>query len=551
MHISRRAFVNTAFVGLSAASVARRVPEFVGAAPMESATPSSLDIEAASATHSGRDQACTIDPHAPKRQLRAMWIASVVNIDWPSKPGLTPAQQQAELIAYLDLAKSYRMNAVILQVRPTADAFFASDLEPWSRYLTGTQGSYPGYDPLDFACTQAHARGLELHAWFNPYRVAMNSAEVASMTPDHPAVQHPEWCFYYGPKYYYNPGIPEVRHFIEACIMQAVAKYDIDAVHFDDYFYPYPIGTTPVPDAETYVQYGAGMELDAWRRNNVTLLIRELAAQIKAVRPRCKFGVSPFGVWRNIADDPTGSATMAGAPTYDSVYADTKLWVQSEWIDYIAPQVYWAQSLAVADYDVIVEWWSRVVADVRTQLFIGEATYKVGASTQSPEWNTLPEELSNHLAADLLAGNVDGNIWYNATAVRDNKLNAMGLVAQNWYRRPALMPLMPWVGGTSTPKAPKNVDAARIAGQVTLSMRPGDGQTWQYAMYRVPLDHGEVKADDCALADASNLLALVVADGQPQTWLDTTADPSASYTYVITAVDRAWNESEPTKVYLK
>lgn len=555
MDVSRRAFTKAALAGfvLAAAGCAGRGPGSSISSPTSAGTGSRVENPSHSPTveqpsqSSATPRPCPPDPRRPKRQFRGLWIASVLNTDWPSRPGLPAAQQQQELIDLLDMARSYRMNAVVLQVRPTADAFFSSDLEPWSRYLTGAQGGYPGYDPLAFACTQAHARGLELHAWFNPYRIAMSGTEFASLTPQHPAVQHPEWCFSYGSKYYYNPGIPEVRSLVEACIMQAVRNYDIDAVHLDDYFYPYPDSGVPLPDEQTYAQYGAGQDLASWRRANVTALIRELAAQIRAVRPTCKLGVSPFGVWRNVSDDPVGSDTRASSPTYDAVYADTRLWARSEWIDYIAPQIYWARSFAPADYDVLVDWWHRTLAEVRTQLIIGEAVYKVGASTQSPEWNNLPQELSDHLASDVAVGGVAGNIWYNASAVRANKLNAMGLVSQDWYSRPALIPTMRWLTDQPAPSAPL-VDGHRGGDGLALTLRPEDNRTWQYAVYRLPAQTGPGDAGDCALEDVSQLVGLVVSDGTTQTWIDSGAPADGPISYLVTAIDRSWQESAPATV---
>ena len=250
---------------------------------------------------------CPLDPHADKTDLRGIWIASVTNIDWPSRPGLTPAQQQAELVAYYDLAVAQNFNTVVVQVRPTADAFWPSPLEPWSKYLTGTQGGDPGYDPLAFAVAEAHRRNLEFHAWFNPYRITMNlTTDVAGLAATHPAKVHPEWTIPYGGKLYYNPGIPEAREFCQAAIMDAVTKYDIDAVHFDDYFYPYPVAGEVFHDEAQYAQYGAGRSLADWRRDNINALITGLGSAIKAAKPWVKFGVSPFGVWMNQVNDPRG-----------------------------------------------------------------------------------------------------------------------------------------------------------------------------------------------------------------------------------------------------
>jgi uncharacterized lipoprotein YddW (UPF0748 family) len=402
--------------------------------------------------------ACPVDPRADKTNLRGIWIASVTNIDWPSAPGLTPAKQQDELRSYYDMAVARGYNTVVVQVRPTADAFWPSPLEPWSKYLTGTQGGDPGYDPLAFAVNEAHARNLEFHAWFNPFRITMNlTTDVAGLSPTHPAKVHPEWTLPYGGKLYYNPGVPEAREFCQAAIMDAVRKYDIDAVHFDDYFYPYPVATDVFNDEAQYAQYGAGRSLDDWRRDNINALILGLGAAIKTAKPWVKFGVSPFGVWMNDTENPLGSHTQAGAQTFKDLYADTRRWVLEEWIDYICPQIYWAESLMVADYNELVDWWSTLVEGRNVHLYIGEATYKVGTSPQSPEWLQEPQvELRNHLLYDS-THRVDGNIYFSAKDVRADRLNGQTTLERTWYSHPALVPPMPWIDATPPTKAPKDL----------------------------------------------------------------------------------------------
>ncbi|MEU5674166.1 family 10 glycosylhydrolase, partial [Micromonospora sp. NPDC047753] len=262
-----------------------------------------------------------------------MWIASVANIDWPSRTGLTAAAQQAEYRGWLDLAQQRRMNAVVVQVRPAADAFWPSTHEPWSQWLTGTQGGNPGYDPMAFMVAEAHARNLEFHAWFNPYRVATHT-DLTKLAASHPARTNPGWAVAYNGQLYYNPGIPAVRAFVQTAMMDAVSRYDIDAVHWDDYFYPYPGSGGGFPDQATYAQYGAGFSTIAdWRRNNVNLLVQEMSAKIRAAKPWVKLGVSPFGIWRNAGTDPLGSRTT-GLQSYDAIYADTRRWVKQGWIDF-------------------------------------------------------------------------------------------------------------------------------------------------------------------------------------------------------------------------
>ncbi|MBY8882841.1 glycoside hydrolase family 10 protein [Actinacidiphila acidipaludis] len=368
----------------------------------------------------------------PHRQMRGMWIATVANTNWPSAPGLSPDQQRQELLDLLDLAVERRFNAVMFQVRPTADAFWPSPYEPWSQYLTGTQGQDPGWDPLGTAVHEAHRRGLELHAWFNPYRVSM-STDVSKLVPTHPARLHPEWIVPYGGKLYYNPGIPEVRRFVEDAILDAVRRYPLDAVHWDDYFYPYPVAGQTFDDDAAWAAYGGGFtDRDAWRRDNCDRLVLETAVGIKAIRPTTKFGISPFGVWRNAATDPAGSATTAGVQTYDDLHADTRKWVKEGWLDYICPQVYWNIGFAAADYGVLVPWWSDVVNHTRVQLYIGEAVYKVGVAGQPAAWQD-PAELSRHLDFDADHPQVRGNVWYSAKEVAADPLGAMTKVVADHY----------------------------------------------------------------------------------------------------------------------
>jgi uncharacterized lipoprotein YddW (UPF0748 family) len=367
-----------------------------------------------------------------RRELRGMWIASVTNTDWPSAPGLSPAEQRRELLDLLDLAVERRLNAVVFQVRPTADAFWPSPYEPWSQYLTGTQGRDPGWDPLGTAVHEAHRRGLELHAWFNPYRVAMTD-DPGTLAPTHPARLHPDWAVPFGGKLYYNPGLPEVRRFVEDAMLDAVRRYPLDAVHWDDYFYPYPVAGQTFQDDDAYARHGAGFpDRDAWRRNNTDLLVRETAARIKQIRPRTRFGISPFGVWRNATTDPLGSATAGGVQTYDDLHADTRKWVLREWIDYIAPQVYWNIGFAAADYATLIPWWSEVVAGTSVDLYIGEALYKVGDAAQPAQWQD-PAELSRHLTFDGDHPEVRGNIFFSATQVAADPLGAMSRVVADHY----------------------------------------------------------------------------------------------------------------------
>ncbi|MCC3768026.1 glycoside hydrolase family 10 protein [Streptomyces sp. UNOC14_S4] len=369
-----------------------------------------------------------------RREFRGMWIATVVNVDWPSVPGLDPGRQRAELLTLLDTAVERRLNAVLLQLRPTADAFWPSPYEPWSEYLTGTQGRSPGWDPLAFAVREAHRRRLELHGWFNPYRVA-NHTDPGRLVPTHPARVHPEWVVPYGGKLYYNPGLPEVRRFVQDAMLDPVARYDLDGVHFDDYFYPYPVAGERFDDDAAYERYGADFpDRAAWRRDNIDRLVRETGERVKRRKRHVRFGISPFAVWRNRTTDPRGSDTRAGVQTYDDLGADTRKWVREGWIDYIVPQVYWHIGFPAADYATLVPWWARTVQGTGVHLYVGEALYRAGDPTQPAPWQD-PAELSRHVALCRTHPEVRGNVYFSATQVVTDRIGALARVVHDHYPR--------------------------------------------------------------------------------------------------------------------
>ncbi|MET7364993.1 family 10 glycosylhydrolase [Streptomyces sp. NPDC005566] len=372
-------------------------------------------------------------------ELRGVWIATVANLDWPSAPGLTAAAQQAELAAHLDRAVELRLNAVFLQVRPTADALWPSPFEPWAQCLTGVQGQDPGWDPLGTAVREAHARGLELHAWFNPYRVA-NHTDPSRLVATHPARLHPDWVLPYGGKLYYNPGLPEVRAFVQDAMLDAVSRYDIDGVHWDDYFYPYPVAGQVFADDAAYEEYGADFpDKAAWRRDNTDRLVSGTAERIKEIKPAVRFGISPFGVWRNAATDPLGSDTRAGVQTYDDLHADTRAWVKEGWIDYICPQIYWNIGFAAADYAKLLPWWAETVRGTGVDLYVGEALYKAGDPAQPAAWQD-PAELSRHLDLAATHPEVGGHVFFSARQVEADKIGAMARVVADHYQVRARTP---------------------------------------------------------------------------------------------------------------
>ncbi|MFD9478441.1 glycoside hydrolase family 10 protein [Streptomyces nojiriensis] len=364
--------------------------------------------------------------------FRGMWIASVANVDWPSESGLSAARQRAELLDLLDTAVERRLGAVVLQVRPAADAFWPSKLEPWSQWLTGEQGVDPGWDPLGTAVKEAHARGLELHAWFNPYRVA-NHTDLDRLAPTHPARRNSGWTVEYGGKLYYNPGLPEVRRFVQDAMFDAISRYPVDAVHWDDYFYPYPVEGEYFDDDEAFEEHGAGFgSRAAWRRANTDTLVREMSARLRALQPAPRFGISPFAVWRNSDRDPAGSPTRAGLGTYDDLYADTRKWVREGWIDYIVPQAYWHIGHPTADYADLVPWWARTVAGTKVDLYVGEALYRCDADSPTEAWRD-PGELSKHLTFARGFPEVRGHVYFSAKQVAADPNGAMARVVADHY----------------------------------------------------------------------------------------------------------------------
>lgn len=378
----------------------------------------------------------------PHYEFRAVWIATVENIDWPSKRTLTSLEQQQEFTRILDMHYNNGMNAVVVQIRPVADAFYPSVWEPWSEYLTGRQGKSPSpdYDPLKFMIDECHKRGMEFHAWFNPYRAVFN-VNRSSVASNHITRLRPELFVTYGQTKYFDPGLPQAREHVNRVIRDVVQRYDIDAVHMDDYFYPYKIAGKEFPDHASYQRYGNGRQRDEWRRSNVDSIILQLARTIKAVNPRVKFGISPFGVWRNSSKDPRGSASRAGVTNYDDLHADILLWLERKWIDYVAPQLYWEIGHKLVDYKMLLDWWARHHND--RHLYIGHGIYRTGEAT-SGAWKhrkQIPEQIK-YLRNNK---NVHGSIYYSSKSFKSNPNGWNDSLRMNYYRYPALPPPMHWI----------------------------------------------------------------------------------------------------------
>lgn len=353
------------------------------------------------------------------KAMKGVWISSVFNLDWPSAASMGKAdKQKQDFDALLDKLKAVGFNAVFVQVRPSADSLYPSALVPWSKVLTGTQGKDPGYDPLAYMVNSAHARGMQFHAWFNPFR-ATTDGSTTGLASNHVAKAHPDWIVNAGGKLYINPGIPEARQHIIDTVMEVVNGYNIDGVHLDDYFYP---SNTAFADDATFKTYNPKgiVSKNDWRRDNINEFVRQLGVQIHGAKPSVSYGISPFGVWRNIKMDSTGSDTTAGVTAYDDMFADVRTWVKQGWIDYVAPQIYWSLSFNAARYDKLVDWWVNEVSGTNVKLYIGMAAYKVGASDQSAEWQS-GQQIINQLKYNEKYNNVAGSIMFRANdiVVRD------------------------------------------------------------------------------------------------------------------------------------
>jgi uncharacterized lipoprotein YddW (UPF0748 family) len=418
----------------------------------------------------------------PKYEFRAVWVATVANIDWPSNTGLTTADQQKEVIDILDLHKSLGMNAIILQVRPTADAFYKSELEPWSRYLSGKQGQAPNpfYDPLSFWIEECHKRGMELHAWLNPYRVAQNFNEPLSTS--HIAFQHPEWILKYGEKLYFDPGMPETREFVAKVVKDIVQRYDVDAIHFDDYFYPYPLKEA-FPDTTSFKQFNRGFSKENiadWRRENVDICIEMLNDSIKATKPWVKFGISPFGVWRNKADDPRGSNTQAGATNYDQLYANIIKWQEKGWIDYCLPQLYWHIGHPLVDFTLLANWWKNQTYG--RAMYVGHGVYRVSPESTTSEW-TEPNQLSKQIAVLRSIPEISGSAFYSSKWFKGELLGFQDSLRTNIYKNPAIIPPMPWLDNTP----PQNITKLKRSGKKvkweTTNTTNEMDKAWQFVVY--------------------------------------------------------------------
>ncbi len=473
---------------------------------------------------------------APKREFRGAWIQCVNG----QFNGLGTARMQATLTEQLDALQRCGINAILFQVRAEGDALYASPYEPWSRYLTGRQGTPPSpyWDPLAWMVEQCHRRGMECHAWINPYRAKTKGTKELAVT--HPYVEHPERFFSYDGLLLFDPGLPENRTYICTVVTDILRRYDVDGIHMDDYFYPYPVPGVRIPDDATYARYGRGMNREDWRRDNVNRFIREMRDSIRAVKPWAKFGVSPFGIYRNRKSDPNGSRTN-GLQNYDDLYADILLWTREGWVDYNIPQIYWEIGNKAADYDTLIRWWSAHAGE--RPLFIGQDVERT-VKHKDPQNPAIHQQARKMHLQRTLPG-IQGSCQWYAKAVVDNKGNYGTALARNYHRTPALQPAMPWIddkrpGKVKHLKEVWTEDGLLLFWTAPKAKREMD-RAVQYAVYRFE------KKEKVDLESAANLVAIT-----RNTYLKLPyVDGKRRYKYVVTALDRLHNESKPRSEKVK
>ena len=378
-----------------------------------------------------------VEAQIPREEFRGVWVATVSNIDYPSSPTTNSETQKREFIKLLDMHQRNGMNAVVVQVRPATDAFYPSPLEPWSQWLTGRQGQppIPFYDPLEFMIAETHKRKMEFHAWMNPYRAVFN-VNNSSIAPTHITRIHPEWFLTYGDKKYFDPGNKDAQKFVTAVVQDVVSRYKVDAIHFDDYFYPYRISGKEFPDAASYAKYGNGLSKDDWRRSNTDSIILSLSKVIKQENKNCQFGISPFGIWRNADKDPRGSNTKGGQTNYDDLYADILLWLQQGWIDYVAPQLYWEMGHKLADYNTLIDWWSKNTFG--KNCYIGMGIYRANSNAAWKNVNQLPGQIE----AMRNTPNMKGMIFFSSKTFERNPNGWNDSLRLEFFKDPSSLPTM-------------------------------------------------------------------------------------------------------------
>lgn len=477
----------------------------------------------------------------PKREFRAIWVTTLNNADWPSKKNLPVEKQKEEFIHLLDECVKSGINALVVQIRPSADAFYKSNYEPWSEWLMGKQGMPPpkGYDPLEFMLTEAHKRQIEIHAWLNPLRAVYS--RYSNVHDKHVSKVKPEWILKYSGMKLFDPGIPEVREYICKVVFDLANRYEIDGIHFDDYFYPYPKSDEELKDGNTFWKYRKGFANKAeWRRANINKLIEAIHEGLQALKPEIKFGISPSAVWRNIYDSPLGSYTRAGVASYDHLHADVRLWLQNGWIDYVAPQVYFSTEHKHANYRTLVSWWNRNVFN--KHLYIGQAAYKIYWDSDKTWYSK--EQMQKQLSFNRNMGEVRGSIFFRSSSFLRNRGHFRDSLEAVWYKYPAITPPMPWKDDVPPVKPQNLVATLKHKGMELRWEKPSlaqDGDSAKrYILYRVPEgSHPDV------IEHPKHILAILPEN--QITFTDTTQTSYDGAEYFMTSLDKLNNESAPVR----
>ena len=490
--------------------------------------------------------ACATDPPPPppKREFRAVWVATFHNIDWPSAKGLSRQAIQTEWQELLQRQEANGMNALIVQVRPSGDALYPSRLAPWSEFLSGTQGKAPAgnFDPLAYMVQATHNANMEFHAWLNPFR-AISHQRFSSVSPDNVALLRPEWTFQYGERIYLNPGLPEVRAYLVQVVMEVVKNYDVDGIHFDDYFYPYEEPGNPFRgDLTTFQRYGGGFSnIHDWRRHTLDQFIATLSDSIRAVKPWVKFGISPVGIWRNKQDDPRGSATSSSHTAYDVLHADVRFWLVKGWIDYVAPQLYWSTRHPLASYQELLPWWAA--NSFGKHVYVGHAAFKLVDNQEPKTWEN-PQQLPLQLELRrAMADRIHGGVFYSASSFDKNPFGIEDQLRGRFHRVPAMVPAMPWKdplppGIPGGPAARRNLSHVLVTWQAPPPAADGDTAV-RYAVYRLP--EKEVESTQSMEHFLGYTHSPLFIDHHPA--------KGKSY-YLVTALDRLHNESAPARANL-
>ena len=473
----------------------------------------------------------------PKREFRGAWIQAVNG----QFRGIPTEKLKQTLIDQLNSLQGAGINAIIFQVRPEADALYASQLEPWSRFLTGVQGQAPSpyWDPMQFMIDECHKRGMEFHAWINPYRV--KTSLKSELSPNHLYNIHPEWFVTYNNQLFFDPALPESRRHICMVVEDIVSRYDVDAIHMDDYFYPYPAKGMDFPDDASFARYGGGFTNRAdWRRSNVNILIQKIHETIRGLKPWVKFGISPFGIYRNEKNDPLGSKTN-GLQNYDDLYADVLLWARNGWVDYNIPQIYWQIGHPAADYETLVKWWAKNTEN--RPLFIGQSVMNTiqNADPKNPSINQLPRKMALQRSYQTIGGSCQ---WY-AAAVVENAGKYRDALVQEYHKYPALIPVFDFMDDKAPGKVRKMKKLWTEDGYILFWTAPKAetemDKAIQYVVYRFG------SKEKVNLDDPSHIVAITRNPFYKLPY----ETGKTKYRYVVTALDRIHNESKSVSKKVK